>query len=211
MRIEVLRNPPSLGLGEFQRHPTCDAQSPLSQSMITRRVGSGQQGFHPVHVGIDAAVALEMREISVPGIDEHARHIVEEPLPPHLERLAEQVASAGQPCNRSRRGGKHHKGVGIAGLLIRTVVCVIDAGQPATVPAIPEPAGQAGQGLCCKISIGGPTEQLTEGVDMQHPGGDPCVDGAREIRLSASIQPGSSTQRMRKVAAEVEQPLTFGR
>jgi hypothetical protein len=41
MRIEVLRNPPCLGLGEFQRHPTCDAQSPLAQSMITRHVGSG--------------------------------------------------------------------------------------------------------------------------------------------------------------------------
>src|SRR5512133_2633798 len=89
MRIEVLRNPPSLGLSEFQRHPTCDAQSSLSQSMITRRVGSGQQGFHSVHIGVDAAIVLEVREVSVPGIDEHARHIVEEPLLPHLERLAQ--------------------------------------------------------------------------------------------------------------------------
>ena len=98
----------------------------------------------------------------------------------------------------------------VAGLLIRTVICIIDAGQPATVPAIPEPAGEAAECLCCKISIGGPTEELTQDINMQHPRGDPGIDGARQVWLSAGIQPGGPAQRMRKVAAEVEQPLAFG-
>ena len=71
--------------------------------------------------------------------------VVEEPLVPDVERLSEQLASAGQARNSTRRGGQHHKGVRIARLLVRTLASGVDASQPAAARVVPQPAGQAGQ------------------------------------------------------------------
>ena len=46
---------------------------------------------------------------------------------------------------------------------------------------------------------------------MNHPGGDPGVDRPGQVGLAGCIEPRGAAQRMRKVAAEVEQSLAFGR
>src|SRR5215217_4103637 len=178
--------------------------------MITSYICRSEQRFDRMHIGVDAAVVVQPGEVTVPGIDEHARHVVEEPHVPDLERLAEQVASAGQSGHCSRGGSQHHESVCVAGLLVWTLTCVVDAGQPAAIHPIPEPAREASEGLYSKISITVPTKQPTEDVHMQHPGRNPGIDGARQVGLSAGIQPSGSTQWMRKVTTEVEQPLRFG-
>ena len=45
---------------------------------------------------------------------------------------------------------------------------------------------------------------------MHHPSGDPRVDGPGQVWLASCVEPRGSTQRMRKVAAEVEELLAFG-
>jgi hypothetical protein len=51
---------------------------------------------------------------------------------------------------------------------------------------------------------------MTEHIDMNHPGGDPCVDGPSQVRLASCVEPGSAAERVRKVAAEVEESVAFG-
>ena len=44
---------------------------------------------------------------------------------------------------------------------------------------------------------------------MNHPGGDPGIDRLGHVRVAGCIEPRGTTQRMGKMAAEVQQPLTL--
>ena len=45
---------------------------------------------------------------------------------------------------------------------------------------------------------------------MKHPGGDAGVDRSGQVRLAGRIEPRGAAQRMREVAAEIEQSVAFG-
>ncbi len=83
--VEVLGDAPGMWLGKLQRHTPTDTKGGRAQSMITCDISSGEQSLDPVHVGVHAAVVVEFCEGSVPGVDEHACVIVEEPPLPDVE------------------------------------------------------------------------------------------------------------------------------
>ena len=107
-----------------------------------------------MHVGIDASVIVELGEAAVPRVDEHSWLGVEEPLIPDVERLGEQVASAGQPGNGCRRGGQHDECVRVTRLLVRSSRHRRRRWSTSRRWSVPQPAGKPSQRLGCKITIG---------------------------------------------------------
>jgi len=163
-----------------------------------------------MHVRVDASVVSELGEVAVPGVDEHSRLGVEEPLVPNGDSLAEQVASAGQAGNSGRGGAQHDECVRITGFLVRTLAKVVNTAEPAATRFVTQPAGKTSQRLGRQIGIAGSPQQVAQSIDMEHPSGDVGIDRPRQVRLTSRVEPRGTAERMRKVPAEIEQSVALG-
>ena len=59
LRVEVLGDPPLVAAREAVHDPGHHPQRPLEQTPVARDVGRREQCLDRVHVGVDAAVAVE--------------------------------------------------------------------------------------------------------------------------------------------------------
>ena len=89
LHIEMLRQCPVVVAGELVDRTGSDTDGSVEPHALTRDVGRCEQRLNGVHVRVDAAILLAVREGAVIGVHAHAGGFIEELLIEHLESFVE--------------------------------------------------------------------------------------------------------------------------
>ena len=205
--VEVLGDAPVVRRREVTDHPLQDPGGTVAEGLVVEDVGGGEQRLDRVHVGVDPAVGVEHGPPAVPLLHDHPGVVVPEALQEHLEREAEQLAGALPPRGRGAGGREHHEGVLVGGLVGGGRPVARDVGVPAAVHLVAEPTEQGGDAVVRQRRRTGTAEQVTQGVDVRHPAGDPELDRPVEVGDAVLTEPAEAPLGVPCGATEVEQPV----
>jgi hypothetical protein len=189
-------------------HPGQDPQGLVEERPVAGRGGGGEERLHRVHVGVDAAVLVELLERLVPLLDDHPVLVVPEPPEQHVEGVGEQLLGPRPTGAGGGGGGEHDERVLVGGLVTGGgLTRGAQAGVPAAVARVAEPPGECPQAVVGRGAAAGTSHQVPEGEHVRHPAGDPQLDRSVQLWTAGHVEPGEPTGRMPGGPAEVEQPI----
>ena len=200
---KVLRNAPLI-----RPRPSDDAVDDPARAdavfLLLQNIRRGEEGFHSVHVGVDAAVAVQDSEFRVPGVAGHPLFFIPEIPVINVQRFLQEFRSSGAAAEEGGGCGEDHKSVGIALFVGEDASVRPAAGVPAAVFYVAELACQSLKGLVGQFFAARVSQETSETVHMHHPAGDPGLPGAVFPWRSVISQIIGAACRGGKTVAEAE-------
>ena len=139
---EMLGDSPAVVSGPA-RHMVDDASCTHPVFLIPGDVRSRQEGFHRMHVGVQASVIIQHGKLRIPGVAGKPFLLVPETEIIQLQRVLQKLLCA-RPSRQNRRGCRqNHKRMGIALLVWQNAAVRSQTGIPAAVLFIMQLALQA--------------------------------------------------------------------
>ena len=187
-----------------------DATCAFTVFLVAGHVGDGEEGLGGMHVGVDAAIRVELGEFGVPRVDGKADFIIPEMPVVGFEGFVEQFVGTRAADELGGSGGEDHEGVGVADLACFVSGAVGGDGRiPTAVFVIVQRATQAGDRLVDEFGRARFAMKEAEGIDVSHTAGDPRVDALGQIRLAGVIQPVGAALWCGEMMAEMQEFIGF--
>ena len=123
--------------------------------LIACHVGRCKESLHGVHVGVEAAIAVKLREFRVPCIAGEALFLIPEALVIECDRLIEQFPRAGTSRQYSTGRCQDHKGMGITRLAGQNTVVRSASAVPSAVHSVMKLAAQSFKGRVSQFFTSG--------------------------------------------------------
>ena len=129
---EMLRDSPAVVSG-----PACymvdDTSCPHPVFLVPGDIRGCQEGFHRMHVGIQASIVIQHGKLRIPGIAGKTFLLVPETKIIQLQRIFQKLLCP-RPSRQNRRGcGQNHKRMGIALFVWQNTAVRSQTGIPAAV------------------------------------------------------------------------------
>ena len=145
--------------------------------LIARHIGSRQESFHRVHVGVEAAITVKLCEFRVPCVAGEPFFLVPEALVIERDGLVEQFLRAGTARQYGAGRRQDHKGMGVARLAGQNTVVRSPPAVPSAVHSVMELAAKALKGCVRQLFASGMAKECPDAVHMAHAGRDPGLAG----------------------------------
>ena len=187
-----------------------DAAGAGAIGLVAGHVRHGQERLDGVHVGVDAAVRVQLGELGVPGVHGQTVLLVPEVRVVGVERFGEQFLGARASDQRGRGGGQDDEGVRVADLARLGGAVRGDGRVPAAVRIVMQRPAQSVERLVDELLGVWLAVDGAERVDVRHAAGDPGLDAVGGVGVAAVVQPGGAAVRGGEAVSEMQQFVAFG-
>ena len=204
---EMFRNAPFIIPGPA-KHLVDDPACSHTVFFFSRHVRHSEKCLHRVHVGVQAAVAVQDRKFRIPGINAQAFVLSPEAQVIEFKRLIQEFLRSGSSRKDARAGCQNYKGVRVALFCRKNLTILSQTCIPAAVILIVQFSPES---LQCRVGqrfAAFMPQERSQTVYMRHTACNPS--------LPVSLRPGrtvvskiiGAASRRRKTMAEAEEIFT---